>query len=150
MGVTVPAKRTVCACTECQSCCRVQPGHLLPGEMERIAEHLGKHLDAVKPLFWASPGALVMNTQTGIQFRIGTITPKYDRRRKACVFLTEEGHCSIHEVAPFGCAYFDTHQSAAYGRSLSTWGLEQIQGSPEYHALRHTLPFAESYRPKGY
>lgn len=143
-------KRTECACQDCQQCCRVQPGHLLPGQMEQIAEYLGQSIAEVKPLFWASGGALVMNSQTGRQFRIGTITPRYDRRRKACVFLTDEGRCRIHAVAPFGCAYFDTHQTADYGRQLSTWGLERIQESPDYKALRDTLPFADHYKPKGY
>ena len=144
------AKRTECACTQCQQCCREQPGHLLPGEMETIADHLQQPLVEVKKLFWASGGAVVMNNATGRQFRIGTITPRYDRRKKRCVFMTDDGLCSIHAVAPFGCAYFDTHQSADYGRSLSTWGMQQIQKSSEYKTLRDSLPFAESYRPKGY
>jgi len=143
-------QRTECACVQCQQCCREQPGHLLPGEMERIAEHLGRPLAEVKPMFWASRGAVVMDTQTHRQFRIGTITPRYDRRRKACVFLTEEGACSIHAVAPFGCAYFDTHQSAEQGQVLSGWGLRQIQDDPAYKELRDSLPFAESYRPRKY
>jgi hypothetical protein len=142
--------RTECACVQCQQCCREQPGHLLPGDMETIAAHLQQPLAEVKKLFWASPGAVVMNSQTSRQFRIGTITPRYDRRKKRCVFLTEEGQCSIHAVAPFGCAYFDTHQSKEYGKTLSMWGLRKIQDDPAYKTLRDSLPFAESYRPKGY
>ena len=143
-------QRTECACQQCQQCCRVQPGYLIPGDMERIAAHLGKTVDDIKPLFWASPGGVVMNNQTQRQFRIGTITPRYDRRKKACIFLSEDGQCQIHTVSPFGCAFFDTHQTRTEGMARSTWGLQEVLESPEYKALRATLPFAESYKPKGY
>jgi len=143
-------QRTVCACKTCTDCCKSQPGHLVPGDMERIAEHLGQPLEAVKLKFWASPGAVVMDTQTGIQFRIGTITPRFDRRKKACVFLTEGNQCGIHAVAPFGCSFFDTHQTREEGMKRSMWGMDKIQSDPEYTKLRASLPFAESWRPKGY
>ena len=143
-------KRTVCACKQCQSCCHEQPGHLLPGQMQRIANHLDQPFAAVKKMFWASPGAVVMDTETQRQYRIGTITPRFDRRKKACVFLSEEGQCAIHAVAPFGCAFFDTHMSAEEGMRRSSWGLIQILDDPEYMTLRSSLPFAESWRPKGY
>jgi hypothetical protein len=87
--------------------------------MEKIAAHLNQPLVEVKQLFWASPGAVVMDTQTNRQFQLGTITPRYDRRKKACVFLSDAGACTIHPVAPFGCAYFDTHQSRYEGQRRS-------------------------------
>lgn len=142
--------RTTCACEQCQSCCREQPGFLIPGEMEQIAEYLGQSIAEVKPLFWASPGAVVMDTYTNRQFRIGTITPRYDRRKKRCVFLTDEGLCRIHPVAPYGCAFFDTHMPAEVGRMRSAGGMRTILESPEYKELRSTLPFADHYKPKGY
>ena len=148
--MTVPFSRTVCACATCQSCCKSQPGHVLPGEVERIAEYLGKPLPEVLSLFWASPGALVMDTSTGRQFRIGTITPRFDRRAKRCVFLGADDRCTVHEVAPFGCAYFDTHMSAAEGQRRSAWGLRLLHDDPTYIAQRKSLPFADSYKPKGY
>lgn len=107
-------------------------------------------MEKAKRLFWASPGAVVMDTNTNRQFRIGTITPRFDRRARRCVFLTDDGQCQIHEVAPFGCSHFDTHMSAAEGMKRSSWGLVQIMDSEEYQKLRQSLPFAESWRPKGY
>jgi len=142
--------RTVCDCDQCKSCCKRQPGHILPGQMEKIADYLKQSLDEVKKKFWASPGARVQDSKTGLQYQIGTITPRFDRRKKACVFLTDDGQCSIHVVAPFGCSHFDTHMTGTEGQRRAVWGMTQILESDEYTKLRQTLPFAESYKPQGY
>jgi Fe-S-cluster containining protein len=118
--------------------------------MEKIAEHLNQPIAEVKEMFWASPGAVVMDQRTQIQFRVGTITPKFDRRKKACVFLTEEGKCRIHEVAPFGCSFFDAHMSSFEAQKRARWGLQVILSDGDYKMLRQTLPFADHYKPRGY
>jgi Fe-S-cluster containining protein len=142
-----PFARTTCACKACVDCCKKQPGHLIPGDMERIAAFLGKTLNDIKGMFWSSPGAVVMDQDTGRQFRIRTITPRYDRRKKRCVFLTDDDRCSIHPVAPFGCSYADTHiDENEWRRVRGPWGLKLIQ-SDEYQALRRTLPEADHYKP---
>lgn len=141
-------ERTTCSCQECIACCKRQPGPLIEGDMEKIAAALGESLEETKKHFWASPGALVKNMQTGRAYRVGTITPKFDRRRGRCVFLTDDDRCSIHAVAPFGCAYFDTHmgrEEAQDGAAVLIRG----QQTEAYQALRRELPFADSYRPKG-
>ena len=143
-------QRTTCDCQQCKTCCTEQPGHLLPGQMEQIAEYLKLSWAEVKKLFWASPGALLHDTARNRQFRVGTITPRFDRRKKACVFLTEEGLCGIHEVAPFGCSHFDTHMSKQEAHKRSMWGIQYILSDTDYGILRKSLPFAESYKPKGY
>jgi Fe-S-cluster containining protein len=142
--------RTVCDCDQCKKYCHVQPGHLLPGQMEKIADYLKVTLTEVKKFFWASPGARVMDSKSGLQFNIGTITPRYDRHKKACVFLTDEGQCRIHAEAPYGCAFFDTHMSSNEGQQRAGWGMAQILGDEGYKTLRDSLPFADHYKPKGY
>jgi len=142
-----PFGRTSCACAACVECCKRQPGPLIPGDLERIAEHLGLPVaEAARAFFWASGGALV-GTADGRQFRVGSITPRHERGR--CVFLDAEDRCSIHEVAPAGCAYFDTHMSA---RVAAPRGhrMAQLQQDRGYQEQRRALPFATSYRPKGY
>jgi Fe-S-cluster containining protein len=118
--------------------------------MEKIADYLKQTIEEVKQFFWASPGALVQSAKTGIQFRIGTITPKFDKKKKACVFLTDEGTCRIHAEAPYGCAFFDTHMSSQEGQRRAVWGMQQIMVDEDYKALRNSLPIADSYKPKGY
>jgi Fe-S-cluster containining protein len=141
-----PFARTVCACADCRDCCKRQPGALAPGDFEAIAEHLGETTIAAKTHFWASPGALVMDTKTGRQFRVGTITPRYDRRRGRCVFLDDKDRCRIHPVAPAGCRLFDTHLGLAEAMPRSIWLARSHMGA-DYQQLRSELPFATHYKP---
>lgn len=140
--------RTTCACSECVGCCKRQPGPLVPGDLERIAAFRGESVEEAKKNFWASPGALVKDG-AGRTSRIGTITPKWDRRKKRCVFLDDNDRCQIHSVAPFGCAYFDTHQTPAEAHDRSIWTARQ-QMDPEYQQLRNTLDHATHHKPLAY
>jgi len=144
--MTPPFKRTVCACSECVKCCHRQPGPLAAGDWERIQAHLGISIQEMADLFCASPGALVMN-RLGEVRRIGSITPQ--RRKGRCVFLDEHDRCKIHEVAPAGCAYFDTHMGAAEAQYRGSW-LAHSQEDPAYQSLRKQLPYTTSYKPSGY
>jgi Fe-S-cluster containining protein len=144
-----PFERTSCACYQCTDCCKRQPGSLAPGDMERIAAHLGKTLDEVKPMFWASPGPMVGNAVTGRRWYIGSITPRYDKRKKRCVFLDDDDRCTIHAVAPAGCAIFDTHMGVAEAYPRSQW-LAHEQSRPDYQSLRATLDLATHSKPVRY
>jgi len=142
-----PFKRTTCACKECTACCKRQPGPLAPGDSERIQEHLGVTDEEMTKLFCASPGALVMDYAGHVR-RVGTITPQ--KRKGRCVFLDENDRCKIHAVAPYGCAYFDTHMGVAEAQPRSQWLVRDQEASPEYKALRNRLPYAASYKPTGF
>ena len=83
-----PFERTTCACSDCVGCCHRQPGPLAPGDLERIAAFRGESVEEATKNFWASPGALVKDG-AGTTSRVGTITPKLDRRKKRCVFLDD-------------------------------------------------------------
>jgi Fe-S-cluster containining protein len=140
-----PFDRTTCDCSECVACCHRYPGHLIPSDLERIAEYLNLSVESAKSFFWASRGAKVLHN--GIIKHIGTITPKFDQQRQACIFLTEDNRCRIHEVAPFGCAYADTHMSLAVWRHRGTWALQQIMESKEYAEQRSAMPPATCHNP---
>lgn len=142
---TPPFQRTKCVCSDCVACCYRQPGPLAPGDFERIQAHLGVDDAAMRKLFRKSPGALVFNFATGKTYRIGTITPH--RAAGRCVFLDKNDRCSIHEVAPAGCAYFDTHMRDPDATTRSNW-LAKAQTDPEYQKLRDTLAPATSYKPR--
>lgn len=141
-------KRTKCACAECVKCCKRQPGPLAPRDFEKIAEHLGESREEAKRHFWASPGCVMKNLATGETARVGTITPRYERGR--CVFLNADDRCSIHEVAPFGCAFFDTHMSAERAMERSVWLAQQQQSCADYKQLRNELPYARHHKPLRY
>jgi Fe-S-cluster containining protein len=142
-----PVARTTCSCADCVRCCHDQPGSLAAGDLERIAAYLQLPVRVAALKFWASPGALLMNRATGQTFRVGTITPK--RVRGKCVFLDESDRCTIHAVAPAGCALFDTHMSGAESMPISLW-LARSQSDAAYQSLRKTLPAAVSYQPRSY
>ena len=69
--------RTKCACDACRLPCHYLPGMLTPGDIERIAAHLGETPAEVEKLLEASPGAKVAKlTPKGVvTFRIPTIVP---------------------------------------------------------------------------
>jgi Fe-S-cluster containining protein len=138
-------ERTTCACDECRSCCKRQPGPLGPGDFDRIRDHLQITTRIALTFFWSSPGAVVQNKQTHETRMIGTVTPRM--RGGRCVFLNEDERCSIHSVAPFGCAFFDMHQSADESNPRSLALLNSIVRDTQYQILRDILPPAESWRP---
>ena len=142
----VPFTRTTCSCAKCVQCCKRHPGYMVPGDLERIAEHIGEQDTPAFALrfFRASPGAIV---QAGArQFRIGTIIPATDKTGR-CVFLGDDDRCAIHQVAPFGCAYFDTHMDSRTSQMRSAWGLRLVQTSQAYQEQRRQLRPTSSYRP---
>jgi len=96
-----------------------------------------------EPFAWAetnllaSPGALVMKGRT--QFRIPTLVPAV-RADGSCKNLTPEGLCAIHEISPFGCAFFDCHGGPGQDH-LANIGLQAIYKSMfvDLHSLYRRL-----------
>ncbi len=118
--------RTKCDCSHCALNCKHLSGYLVPADVERIARHLGYTNLGKFALDYllASPGATVMNAE-GQVFQIPTLVP----RRKpdgSCVFLDADDRCTIHKVSPYGCAFFDAHQSDAEANQRSGRGLQEI------------------------
>jgi hypothetical protein len=95
--------RTSCTCITCVNKCAKMPGCLIPADLTRM---IPKNVD---PYRWseenllASPGALV--TKDGKLFRIPTLVPAI-QADGACINLTDDLRCKIHDLAPFGCAFF--------------------------------------------
>jgi Fe-S-cluster containining protein len=114
--------------------------------VQRIKDFLKIGDEEFRDFFVASPGALVKDLN-GKTHRVGSIVPRM--RRGKCVFLDDQNRCRIHEVAPFGCAFFDTHMSAqtAHPRSLFVVK-DNLQD--EFQELRNTLDYTTSYKPTGY
>lgn len=106
---------------------------LAPGDVERIAAHLGNTPgEVLGSLLLASPGALVMHMNPVPRaFRIPTIVPA-TKPDGTCIWLQEDGRCAIHSVAPAGCAYFDAHMSVNEGSARSAWFLRRIMESDKY------------------
>ena len=116
------------------------PGYLIPGDLENIATHLGKTPTEILDKFAASPGAVVARMENGkvIVGRIPTIVP-IQQADGRCVFLQPDGLCSVHPVAPFGCAVVDSHMSQHEGNERSSRGLHTILQSETYPDIWNTL-----------
>lgn len=156
MSIREQFNRTVCDCERCSRFCRTIPGVLAPGDPDLIAKYLGIPLDEMKKKLLASPGAVVRNQDTGAVYRIPTIVPDRDANG-VCTFLDQAtGHCTIHSVSPFGCAYCDDHMPREEGDLRSRAVLIEICESPDYQRLWHELwdtgrrsPAPETLRAKG-
>lgn len=147
-SVERPFKRTKCGCASCVMHCRRQPGFLVPGDLERItAELRATGREAEIENFVASPGAVIGNRATGKTQRVPTITPAR-KPDGSCAFLDDAGRCTIHEVAPFGCAYYDDHNITTQEANRRTlWALKLIMDTPNYALLRGMFPEAERWDP---
>lgn len=129
--------RTVCACDSCRGYCAHLSGMVSPADLERWRAGGMPHsyhnvecwlMDALA----ASPGALVLHQ--GQVKRIHTIVPRR-LPSGACVLWGPRGACSIHQDAPYGCGWFDSHMSRAEADPRSLRALEAIaadfaQGGP--------------------
>ena len=113
--------RTVCACETCRANCRHLSGVVSPCDLKRWERQYGATEDIHA---WylthlaASPGARVLSE--GVVLRLPTIVPlRLHGTTQRCHWLTAAEACSIHNSAPFGCAFFDCQQSAAVGQHRS-------------------------------
>jgi Fe-S-cluster containining protein len=117
-------KRIVCDCPACISFCHELPGHLVPSDIRRIANHLNE-TDIVRfalDNLLASPGAIV--AVNGACFSIPTLVPAR-KPDGACRFLKND-RCTIHAEAPFGCSFFSAEQSKEEADAISARGLMEI------------------------
>ena len=101
--------RISCDCNKCKGACTVKPGWMLPGEAEKIAEHLGITLQELFDDFLLVD--YYLSYQKGHKYLLspalkgkkpGDMTPS--NPMGVCIFFDEETeHCQIHEVAPYEC-----------------------------------------------
>lgn len=113
-------ERTSCNCNECLTNCQHMPGFLIPADLERMIPRGADPFVWAEKQLLASPGALAM--KDGQTFRIHTLVPAVKNDR-TCIHLTTEGRCAIHEIAPFGCAFFDCQPER---QPLSRHGLTAV------------------------
>jgi Fe-S-cluster containining protein len=146
-NVRPPFERTSCACASCVSYCKTKPGILIPSDIPRIAARLVElkrieHPDDVGTLLRAAHGIDILENDTQ-RVSVGPIGPARNRRGR-CVFLSADNRCEIHDVSPFGCAYFDAHMDPKEAERRQIWSIQQLRQSDSYAALRRTLPPAEA------
>ena len=135
--------RTICNCPTCVEHCRRQPGYLIPSDLEALAEHCGQSVERMaSEHLEPGPGSVVgvLDEHTGRlrTWTIPTLVPKRGASG-ACHWLMPDGRCAVHAVAPYGCAWFDSHMSRAEGDARSIPALRIIQSDREYQQLVREL-----------
>lgn len=109
--------RTKCACRSCTINCEYMPGFLIPADVPRIAARLGYTVPedlgqfAVENLRASTGWKLGVRDQTtGAVVQVISLPTLVPARQPNghCKFR-KEGRCEIHDVSPFGCAFFDNH-----------------------------------------
>lgn len=122
--------------------CRTKPGVLIPGDAERIRDHVAPELSLSEfgeHYLEASEGSLMQDRRTGRRYRLPTLVPKQNPDG-SCVFLTAMGRCGCHAVSPAGCAYFDLSMSRDEGNRRSADLHEAIMsGDDQYEQLHAEL-----------
>jgi hypothetical protein len=135
--MTNPFERTTCACDEDVANCRRQPGYLGVEDASAIARYLGApSLDPT--MFRRGRAVLGSSVAPELILEVATIVPAR-RASGDCVFLTANDRCGIHAVAPYGCAYFDVHQSRDEADRRSIWMTLRIAVDESYQRLARSL-----------
>lgn len=135
--MSTPFNRTTCSCPSCVACCKRGGGPLLLRDVQPICERAGLPPER---LLWASPGTVLGRVGFGhIELkRVGTIVPQSTESGR-CIFLTADECCAIHDIAPFGCAFYDTHMGQRDSTERTLWAVKDHERR-EYQELRATLP----------
>jgi len=89
--------------------CQHMPGYLVGDDLLRIAAHLRfSPRDFAEQFLLASSGTVVESQ--GEKFYLPTLVPKRGENGH-CIFLEDNNLCGIHDVSPYGCAFFDSQMS---------------------------------------
>lgn len=126
------AARLVCACEACVTNCRFLPGYLIPSDLRRLVPAGAGLLSWAREHLRASPGATVLRLHADGRrevIRVPTLVPAH-RDDLSCRWL-EGDRCTVHAVAPFGCAFFACSQSRSESDALSSAGLAAIMADDE-------------------
>jgi hypothetical protein len=89
-------QRTECGCACCQVHCRHIPGGLAPADLTRLCPP-GRDVFA-----WAEQQLRALTGRP-----VPTLVPA--RQPDGACHWFRDGHCLVHDRAPYGCAFFDSH-----------------------------------------
>jgi len=106
--------RTVCACDFCRAPCRHIPGGLVPDDLTRLCP-AGHDLWR-----WAE-----QHLRALVGLPAPTLVPA--RQAGGVCHWHIDGKCAVHNMAPFGCAFFDAHMSEAQVQRRSAAAIQARQ-----------------------
>lgn len=113
-------QRTSCSCETCQVGCKTLPGALVPADLIKMQQHIEPDASLTEfadKYLVVSSGARILNPQTRQAMSVPSLAPK-QRSDGTCIFYNRQGRCDIHQVSPFGCSMFDTHETESVSTPL--------------------------------
>jgi hypothetical protein len=118
--------RTRCDCEICRIPCKHVPGSLVPSDLQRLCPE-GQDL-----LAWAEEHLLALTERP-----VPTLVPR--RQANGACHWFFEGKCAVHEVSPFGCAYFDSHMAAEEATRRRTAANDARKEDARRHGLYYRV-----------
>jgi hypothetical protein len=119
-------RRTVCTCALCQVPCRHIPGGL------DVADLIGLCPPDQDVFAWSEQHLRALEDT-----RVPTLVPAR-QPNGACHWLVE-GRCAVHELAPYGCAFFDAHMTAAEAERRSAATMKSRLADQARHGLYYRV-----------
>jgi Fe-S-cluster containining protein len=127
-----------CNCNECISACRNDPGRFVPEDLPRLSTLLKITIDALeKECLVRVP--VTVNGHTIYAFapakkkshrfiaEPGTTAPTYYATEKGrCIFLDDNGQCSVHEAKPFECSAYMGCRNTFLGKPYRPKAVEEF------------------------
>ena len=128
---------TGCSCPQCVSACRNDPGRLVPADLPVLAAFLDLSVDELIAAYLVriplagkeKVCALAPAKLKGKRFLAdpGPVVPDYyTEERGTCVFLDENGLCTVHEVKPFECGAYMGCRNTFLGRPYREKQVEEF------------------------
>jgi hypothetical protein len=104
--------RSKCGCDKCSVYCRFAPGMVIPQDLARLGPVARGEAALIA---WAlehlrvsvGPMGFQVKRSDGARVKYPTLVPARGPDELACHWLQPDGRCSVHDRAPFGCAFFD-------------------------------------------
>lgn len=118
--------RTVCGCEFCKAPCRHIPGSLDVSDLPRLCP-------PDQDVFaWAETHLRALPDKP-----FPTLVPA--RQANGHCHWHFDGHCAVHESAPYSCAFFDTHMEEAEIERRSAATIQARRDDAEQHGLYYRV-----------
>jgi hypothetical protein len=118
------------------------PGFLVPSDLRRLCPPGVDLMTWAKEHLRASQGLVVFNGKTGERVQVPSLVPAKQANGR-CHWLQPDGHCGVHENAPFGCAFVDQHMKDREAHKRNVAGrlarLEDFAKNGPYSQVWHML-----------
>ncbi len=125
-----------CTCVECQSACLHDPGRFLPGQTSRLAAFFQisqeelykkylilKHLKVRGRTIWV-PAPAKLKSQRPVTKPGHKARDHHENESGRCIFLTEDGRCSIQDAKPYECGAYMGCKHTFQGRPYKDSAVE--------------------------